>query len=814
MNKPRTKFWSAMLALILAAVCACSFVLVACAPSDPGPGPGPDDSATVESLVLDASGAKTTFAYGEEFTYDGLKVTAKMSDGSEKEVPTDECRISAPSMSSPGQRRVTVSYGGKSAQYTITVQERVIPDISSQSLVDIVGENESAPYRVEAENIDMETPGVKLADGYDAFVADAAEAGEGEEEIVVSGDKYLTGYGVTGNYFGFTFTADKAYQEVTMVLRVSAPADEAISLGEELALYLNYESDETTHGQISLEGMSVAAGAQSWADVVIRGLSIPAGTNELTFDVLGEVAVDLDYIDFYVGARYISSVVELTEEVEDTLFIDLEDIDSEKAYTRPDFAAAHGWPEDRIFLETVSNEAQAANTSRGTSVAALATGSQLSTTLRLGQDATVELKIKVASVEQYIVKDNWSFLIDGYTLNGVDDVNIQDGNPGANEYWLWKEVSLGIYNLTAGDHLFQLNVVGGSCNIDGLFFDVISYGSFDESGVDIDKQPEAEPDPEAALTKNGVVRLEAENLRYRDGWVMRDDATSFTESWNRGGESGVCLKGFTAESEIKAVIEVQEATTVSISFRMSYYDSETFDFGKSVITLAGQPLTATAEGAFGHDVPDDYWKWNTVNLGPVEVEAGVHTLSIVFNDKGMNLDYFEFVGGDGSDFVSPDEDAADIALSVGETGRVEAESTDSSGWIKRDDWSETTSFTEAWSNDMGSGSSLKGMGAGSVVTFRVELRERATVTIKAPMSYYDAETYDFAANTAIELGGQALTATPGGPFGHRNETDWWNWVQVDLGSVTLDAGTYTFTMTFIAEGLNIDYFELTASAAQ
>lgn len=124
MNKPRTKFWSAMLALILAAVCACSFVLVACAPSDPGPGPGPDDSATVESLVLDASGAKTTFAYGEEFTYDGLKVTAKMSDGSEKEVPTDECRISAPSMSSPGQRRVTVSYGGKSAQYTITVLPR------------------------------------------------------------------------------------------------------------------------------------------------------------------------------------------------------------------------------------------------------------------------------------------------------------------------------------------------------------------------------------------------------------------------------------------------------------------------------------------------------------------------------------------------------------------------------------------------------------------------------------------------------------------------------------------------------------------
>ena len=322
------------------------------------------------------------------------------------------------------------------------------------------------------------------------------------------------------------------------------------------------------------------------------------------------------------------------------------------------------------------------------------------------------------------------------------------------------------------------------------------------------------PEPEASLSKNGVVRLEAESLRYQDGWILRDDQTSFTENWNNDMGSGVCLKGFTAESEIKAVVQVEEKTTVAISFRMSYYDADTFDFSQSVIKFGDQTLTATPEGDFGHRDATDYWKWNKVDLSPVEVEAGVYTLSIVFGDKGMNLDYFEFVGGDGSD-AEPEEPAVDAVLKIGETAKAEAESLlDQTGWVLRSDLADAgMSFTENWSNDMGSGVNVRGLAAGSVVKVTVRVEEKATIRISSSMSYYDAETYDFAANATIQFGETALTATPADDFGHRSEGDWWKWVDVDFGSVTVDAGTYTFSITFAEDGLNVDYFRFAVTAA-
>ena len=804
------KLYALLLAFALVLTSVFTVTLSACG-GEEEPGPTPD--LTVESIELDTSNVKTEFEFGEEFTYEGLKVTATMSDGSKQDVALGDCRINAPSMTTPGQRRVTVAYGGKSAQYTITIKERVLPDISETPLVEIAGENENAPYRIEAEDIDMETPGAKLAEGADSFVAEAPADGE----IVISGSKYLTGFGVKGNYFGFTFTSDKEYTGVTMVLRVANHSEDGISMSDCLAMYLNYASDAETHGQILLEGKFVAEGSQAWTDIVIRDVTIPAGTSELTFDVLDPVVPDIDYIDFYVGSRYISSVVELTSVTEEGVPVvkDIENFDTEEARTRPDVAAAHGLKDGELFIENVmeQNPAQGEKTSGGKSVGAIAQGSKLSTTLRLAEDATVEISFNCASIDSYFVKDHWAFYIDGYSLNGVETKDIQGGSSNM-EYWAWQSTSLGIYNLPAGDHLFVVEVVGTDCNVDCMNFNVISYGSYDESGIDLDKQPQPTPDPEATLTKNGVARLEAEDLRYRDGWTLRDDSTSFTESWNNEMGSGICLKGFTADSEIKAVIQVEEKTTVAISFMMSYYDSPTFDFSQSVITFAGQTLTATPEGEFGHDSDHDYWKWNKVNLSPVEVEAGVYTLSIVFNDKGMNLDYFEFVGGDGSD-AGPEEPAVDAGRKIGETGEGGAGSLlDQTGWVLRSDLAAAgMSFTENWSNDMGSGVNVRGLDTGSVVKVIVNVEEKATIQISSSMSYYDSETYDFAVNATIRFGDIDLTATPEGDFGHRNDGDWWKWVNVDFGSVTVEPGTYTFSIAFAAEGLNIDYFQFAVTAA-
>lgn len=75
------------------------------------------------SISLDTSNVKTSFELNEEFTYEGLVVTAYYSDDSSKTVaPTS---VSTPDMTSDAKRTVTVTYVEdeieKTAQYTIVV---------------------------------------------------------------------------------------------------------------------------------------------------------------------------------------------------------------------------------------------------------------------------------------------------------------------------------------------------------------------------------------------------------------------------------------------------------------------------------------------------------------------------------------------------------------------------------------------------------------------------------------------------------------------------------------------------------------------
>lgn len=85
----------------------------------------------LESITLNTSDAPTTFNVGDTFSYEGLSVTANYDDGTDNIVtPTS---VSTPTMSSAGQKTVTVSYteGGvtKTATYTITVNAVTLESI-------------------------------------------------------------------------------------------------------------------------------------------------------------------------------------------------------------------------------------------------------------------------------------------------------------------------------------------------------------------------------------------------------------------------------------------------------------------------------------------------------------------------------------------------------------------------------------------------------------------------------------------------------------------------------------------------------------
>lgn len=624
------------LLMIMGLVMSSGVLLASCGTNNDSTQNSTQSEVKVSKLNLDTSKVKTEFDFNEAFSYEGLKVTAEMSDGTTKDVSLSDCKITEPNMELPGRRVVLISYSGQTARYQITVKDRVYPTISETSLLNITGENESVAYRVEAENIDMTN--VKKGEGATSFVKDAPEGAE-----ITGGGKYLTSYGTKYNYFGFTFNSDKEYTGITLVLRMAySGSKNSIDVQNNLKVYMNREVvDGEEKGELSLVG-SLEKGECTWKDIVIRNVTLKEGTNTLTFDALSNDIPDIDYIDFYVGMRYISSVAELTE---GTLMKDLETFDTEYASTREDWANANP---DKIVnglgLETVTKESEGKTTSGGKSVAALNTGSQLSTTMRLAKDSTIKLEFIAAKVADYKVKDNWEFYIDGFKLELVEDRNIKGGNTAAGEYWDWIATDLGSYNLTEGDHFFLIKNTGSDCNIDGVQFTVVSSGSYDESGSALDNQKKPEPEPSKAdleISADGEYKIEAENLDLSK-LTLQSGVPSNTEvdSKNPGN---YCVRGMNVNSVLSFTFKLDIDANVQISALMAKYESSFSTKDKLEVRLNDTTL-AVEEKNLGRaeDGSNDWHNWIDVKFGGVQsLSAGTYTLALkTLTDSNANIDCF------------------------------------------------------------------------------------------------------------------------------------------------------------------------------
>lgn len=623
--------------MIMGLVMSSGVLLASCGTNNDSTQNSTQSEVKVKKLNLDTSKVKKEFDFNEAFSYDGLKVTAEMSDGTTKDVSLSDCKITEPNMELPGRRVVLISYSGQTARYQITVKERVYPTISETCLLNITGENESVAYRVEAENIDMTN--VKKGEGVTSFVKDAPEGAE-----ITGGGKYLTSYGAKYNYFGFTFNSDKEYTGITLVFRMAySGSKNSIDVQDNLKAYMNREVvDGEEKGKLSLIG-SLEKGECTWKDIVIRNVTLKEGTNTLTFDALSDNIPDIDYIDFYVGMRYISSVAELTE---GTLMKDLETFDTEYASTREDWANNNP---DKIVnglgLETVTKESEGKTTSGGKSVAALNRGSQLSTTMRLAKDSTIKLEFIAAKVDDYKVKENWEFYIDGFKLELVEDRNIKGGNAAAGEYWDWIATDLGSYNLTEGDHFFLIKNTGSDCNIDGVQFTVVSSGSYDESGSALDNQkkpePEPEPKPNTTITKAGETRIEAENLDLSK--LTLQPAMSSNTEVDSKNPSNYCVCGMNVNSVLSFTFKLDIDANVQISALMAKYESSFSTKDKLEVKLNDTTL-AVEEKNLGRaeDGSNDWHNWIDVKFGDVQsLSAGTYTLTLkTLTDSNANIDCF------------------------------------------------------------------------------------------------------------------------------------------------------------------------------
>ena len=74
---------------------------------------------------------KTEYTQGEELDLTGLTVTAVYSDGTEKEI-TEGYTVTGYDADATGEQTITITYGGMTAEFTVTVAEKEEPEDPDQ----------------------------------------------------------------------------------------------------------------------------------------------------------------------------------------------------------------------------------------------------------------------------------------------------------------------------------------------------------------------------------------------------------------------------------------------------------------------------------------------------------------------------------------------------------------------------------------------------------------------------------------------------------------------------------------------------------
>ncbi len=123
---------------------------------------------TLESITVDASGAKVAYILGETFSSTGVVVTGNYNDDTNETI--NGATFSGYDMLTIGDQTVTVSYGGKSATYDITVSAKEKTFNTTYSMVTSNSDLQVEDHVVIAASTDSEAEGVTGHSGSDATV--------------------------------------------------------------------------------------------------------------------------------------------------------------------------------------------------------------------------------------------------------------------------------------------------------------------------------------------------------------------------------------------------------------------------------------------------------------------------------------------------------------------------------------------------------------------------------------------------------------------------------------------------------------------
>ncbi len=214
---------------------------------------------TLSSVTVSQKPSKTAYVAGDTLNTSGLKLTAAYSNGTTKEI-TSGFTCTPTKLNTLGQQTVTVSYGGKSASFTVTVNE---PPVSS---VTISKKPTKLTYWVGDS---FNSAGMKLKITYTNNTTKEITSGftctptkmttTGQQKIVVSYGGKATGFYVTVNALTVTSVAvsQKPAQLIYAVGEAFNPAGMKLKV-----TYSNNSTKEITSGFTCTPTKMTAAGEQ------------------------------------------------------------------------------------------------------------------------------------------------------------------------------------------------------------------------------------------------------------------------------------------------------------------------------------------------------------------------------------------------------------------------------------------------------------------------------------------------------------------------------------------------------------------------
>jgi hypothetical protein len=272
--------------------------------------------ATLTGITITTQPTKTQYAVGDAaLDLDGLEVTANYSNNTTQEIGIDALDVSGFDSSTAGSKTITVTYGGKSAYFTVMINP-------AGKTLNYIYVWPMKNYYVSGEAIDVTTLSVMAY--YSDSTSDAVSIGA---ENISGFDSSTAGEKtVTVSYGGKTATFTVTVRMIESIVITSPPAQFAYAIGETLDLtglvirvtYTTGSTEQLSNiNGLSISGFDSSTAGSKTITVTYGGKSAaftvivnPAGSAMLTS--VAEVAA---YLNAQTGGTSVDDPVTLPMQI-------------------------------------------------------------------------------------------------------------------------------------------------------------------------------------------------------------------------------------------------------------------------------------------------------------------------------------------------------------------------------------------------------------------------------------------------------------------------------------------------------------------